>query len=120
MRRFGDRDRLGPWIHEFVADRVARIEPRFHRLRQAGRSLGKQDERLVGRLQSLIGDSENRGVDLLLVLVEDLHDVAIAAEIRQLERVSPGRQRRARHLHGPAEGEERLLVPFVGASAGRK
>ena len=119
VRRLRDGDRLGLRVHELVADRLARIEPGLDRLRHARGALGEEDDRFVARCETLIGNREQRRVDLLLVLVEDLDDVAIARQIRQLERVGARGQRHARHLHRSAEGEKRFLVPLIRASGRR-
>src|SRR5207237_6508002 len=105
---------------ELVACAIARVIPDLHGLRRSARALGEEDQWLVRGFEPVVGDRENGRVDLLLVLVEHLLDVAVAGDVGELEDVAARRQRRARHLHGAAEGEDRFLVPLVGARGRRE
>ena len=82
-------------------------------MRVAGGALRERHRRRVGGAKAVIGDREDRRVDVRLVRVEDFHDVTVRQRVEQPEYVHAGRQHlhvHTRNLHGLIEGHRRLFV----------
>ena len=79
--------------------------------------LTKGDNSLVGSLQPEVGNCEDRRVDIGLVPVQDLDDVAIRERVEDFEDVGACRQdlgTYARYFDGSAKGDNSLSVQLVG------
>jgi hypothetical protein len=66
---------------------------------------------------ALVGNRQERAVQMGSVFVEHLHDVSVGRRIGQLEYIGSGWQNLARNLNWTAEGEDGLPVRFVGSGA---
>jgi len=89
FRPLGNLDGPVVWIYELLSILIARIEPGFDRFRRARRPLLEPDDRLVGRLQTIIGYRQDGCEELFLVLVEYLDYVAVEVESRSLNTYVP-------------------------------
>jgi hypothetical protein len=113
-------------VDEFLAPISARVEPCAQRFRLARRSFSKCDHGLVGGFEAIVRDSQNRGIDSLFVLAEDLDDVAIGLRIQNLEHISAGGQyappdqMNAWNFHRAAKGDHGFPVPIVRLGAWRQ
>src|SRR6202051_4685000 len=91
-----------------------RIKPRPDGSRRAGRPCPKRDYRLVGWLQTVIRYRQDTRVEMCLVLVENLDDVAVGSRIQQLKNIPPSRQDLATgNLDLVVECHNSFLVPLV-------
>ena len=96
-------------INELIAVVVVWIEPGFYRFGRSGGSLFEGDERLLGRFHPVVGNRQKRAIEMVLILIEDLHDMPVGGGVQQLENVGSGRQDLPRNLDWRAEGEEVFL-----------
>ena len=68
----------------------------------------------------MIGHGYQRGENLRLRLVQDLHLASFLAAFQQLDNVNTGFEHEAGKLDLPFDGQSGLLVPLVGTSGLRK
>ena len=99
-------------IYEVNAVVLTRIEPATQCFRLARRAFFERDYWFVGCLGAVIGNRFNGRENLLLVLREDLDNVAVLA-VCDLEHIGPRWQHSTRHLNGIVKGHKGLFVPLV-------
>src|ERR1019366_2937196 len=109
----GDLHGSGLWVYELLTPIVSTFEPGAERGRGPCASLRKRDRRMVGGLQTIVGDCQDGCEQVLLVFAENLNNVTIRLGIEQFEHVSARRQylgTDARYFDRLAEREAGFLV----------
>src|ERR1017187_6468350 len=79
----------------------------------ASRRFPESEPRFSRRLQPVIRDRQYGRDQMLSVLIEDLHDVAIRGRIQQLHHVLARLQDLVRNLDRLVNGENGTLVPLI-------